>query len=54
MPRISSAPIPLQLAEENEVGRLATNRRRWRGMEGRAKKRNRSVPREMRRWRRII
>jgi len=45
--------MPLQLAEEKEVGRFATKRRRWRGIEGSAKKRSRSVPNEMRRWRRI-
>jgi len=45
--------MPRQLAEEKEVGRFAAKRRRWRGIEGRAKKRNRSVPKEMRRWRRI-
>jgi hypothetical protein len=53
MPRTSISPIPHQLAEEKEVGRLATKRRRWRGIEGRAKKRNNIVPKEMRRWRRI-
>jgi hypothetical protein len=45
--------MPRQLAEEKEVGRLATKRRRWRGIEGRAKKRNKIAPKEMRRWRRI-
>jgi len=45
--------MPLQLAEEKEVGRFAKKRRRWRGIEGSAKKRSRSVPKEMRRWRRI-
>jgi hypothetical protein len=53
MPRTSISPIPHQLAEEKEVGRLATKRRKWRGIEGRAKKRNKIVPKEMRRWRRI-
>jgi hypothetical protein len=45
--------MPRQLEEEKEVGRFAAKRRRWRGIEGRAKERNRSVPKEMRRWRRI-
>jgi hypothetical protein len=53
MPRTSISPIPHQLAEEKEVGRLATKRRRWRGIEGSAKKRNKIVPEKMRRWRRI-
>jgi len=45
--------MPRQLAEEKEVGRFAIKRRRWSGIEGTAKKRTRSVPKKIRRWRRI-